>query len=354
MFAPYHFALQQFHTNFEQLNDEICDSSISEECETKLLGTKWNKIFDSIYPNPINLDASANTRRKVLKTLHSIYDILNIYAPMLNRAKLFLQKVQLNASLGWDKQFPKELQREWTRICRQVNGCPPIELPRQFGDRNDEYSLFAFKDASKELYGAVIYIKNLSTGKVSYFISKVKVVCSSNLKKTIPALEFQAITLGVEMLIDVNQQLAGENTVMPIIVRDLSLFTDSMVAMHWLQNFSIKLDKMQRVSTFVMNRMHKIEGLCNTKAVTFNFVDGTNNPADHLTRCVSHKKLVKTNFHTGPIFLEESDACPDSDLRVIMPNPSYVPRDEVICYTVNTKDEINKPSFERFSSFLLN
>ena len=47
--------------------------------------------------------------------------------------------------------------------------------------------------------------------------------------KTIPSLEFNALVLGAETLVETCRGLAGERTVIPVKIEELQVFTDSMI-----------------------------------------------------------------------------------------------------------------------------
>ena len=82
IFAPYGFTLQEFATNDKNLisdfpSDFATDSSVTNGF-TKLLGMQWNKNTDTLSPPKFHLDSSADTKRKVLSSIASNYDIFNI------------------------------------------------------------------------------------------------------------------------------------------------------------------------------------------------------------------------------------------------------------------------------------
>ena len=65
---------------------------------------------------------------------------------------------------------------------------------------------------------------------------------------------------------------------------------------------------MQNKPVFVSNRLQTIARACEKCPITFSFVLGSLNPADCVTRCVSYKQLIKTNFLSGPNFDEVLDS----------------------------------------------
>ena len=132
IFSPYKMGLQQFYTNSKPLQEKVeedIDQSTPEEI--KLLGTLWNVENDTISPVKINLDKEANTKRSILSSLNTIYDLLNVYAPILLRAKLFMQRLQNDPNLKkWDEILSADLQREWQAIVKQANSTPTMVIPR--------------------------------------------------------------------------------------------------------------------------------------------------------------------------------------------------------------------------------
>ena len=94
----------------------------------------------------------------------------------------------------------------------------------------------------------------------------------------------QGITLGVEVLLDAYLELSGSSSVIPTIINELKLFSDSLVCLNWIQSHSIKFDKMNKLSIYVTNRLNEIAKLCEIKPVTFEFCAGHQNPADAVSR----------------------------------------------------------------------
>ena len=125
----------------------------------------------------------------------------------------------------------------------------------------------------------------------------------------------------------------------------LEVFSDSAVALNWLNAQVNKFDKMRKRSVFVMNRLHHIERLCKTFPVKYNFCAGMNNPADCITRPLSYKQLMKTNFCSGPDFLEEFPGGEMFD--IIIPNPltNTSPISEGHCEVSGANDAVSREDF---------
>ena len=297
-FDPYHFSLQQFVSNNRKLQG-IIDENVAESTPeiNKLFGLNWDRINDKIFTQDINFDISAKTKRSILSNVASHFDIFNLNIPVLNRSRLFLHELQRMADLGWDENLNETLQNTWKNIAKQANSSVPYKFDRCFGNSNNSYSLIACCDSSKHFYGVVCYIKNLDTNRIFILAAKNRIVNKQLENKSIPALELNGIALATEFILGLYKEFTGESNVNKIDIIELQIFSDSFVALTWLNNYVIKYDKMQKKSTFIMNRISNIVKLCETFPVKFAFLPGTENPGDYITRCVSYKQLMKTNFY---------------------------------------------------------
>ena len=322
IFGPYQFNLQQFIVNindFQVKIDEINEEST--EIETKLFGLKYNRLTDKIFTKPLNLSSQANTKRKILASIASNFDLLNINCPILNRAKLFMHSLQCQKNLNWDEILSSKQINEWKNISRQVNSSPVIELDRYVGQRNGKYKLILFSDSSKSFYGTVVYLKEIESNKVSFLMAKNKVISKNLEDKSIPSLELLGLSLASECAIDVYKELSGPLNVCPIDISKIEIYSDSFVAISWLKNHVIKFDKMNKKSVFVMNRLSDIVRNCEIFPMNFSFVSGLENPADFVTRNISYKLLIKSNYLTGPRFIRENDTEHCENVWVRVPNP---------------------------------
>ena len=140
---------------------------------------------------------------------------------MLNRARMVMHELQLDTALGWDTRIPQDKLQNWSNICKQANKNPPIEIPRSVVSRDDFYDLIACTDTSKSMYGVVLYIKNLNTSVMYFLAAKNHIVNKQLESKTIPSLEFHAISLGVEVIQEYHEELAGTKILTPIKIQSL-------------------------------------------------------------------------------------------------------------------------------------
>ena len=351
IFSPYQFNLQQFCSNEPTLREkfEQPDDNVS------LFGLLWNTVNDTLSIKSCALNETADTPRKVLKVLAEIFDPCSYELPLFNRAKLFLHKVQSDASMKWDTPFNEEQRREWVNISKQLNDIQPLEIPRYIGRSDGEYDILCFTDSSGSIYGCVIYVRDKLTGNVSFLTAKNHVVGKSLQSKTIPSLEFNAIVLGTEVSLAVLKDLTGDDTVSPVNIQNVTVYSDSLVSLNWINSAVNDLAKLNKLKIFVKNRLNHLMQLCDAHPVTFTFVDGIDNPADLTTRVISPKKFYNSNYFTGPAFLHESseEVSRADILQVTVPAPRQ--SCTVMAGNVHVYNEVPPTnhlfSLSRFSSF---
>ena len=263
IFKPYKFDIQQLVTNEITLQEEIDkDTGNSTPLTNKLFGLTWDRNTDEIFTRPICLNSDAKTKRSILQTIASQFDIFGFNMPLFNRCRLFMHKLQCQKNLGWDQVLAPELQREWQNICKQTNRAPPIKVSRYIGPRDGTYNIIGFSDASREIYGCVIYLQHIETGMLSFIHAKNRLVNKQLKYKSMPSLELNALSLGVACAMDIYKDLSGTSCLKPIKIKEIVLYTDSLCALHWLNSASLKLEKMNKHSAFVLNRINNIQRMC--------------------------------------------------------------------------------------------
>ena len=297
-FSDYKFELQQFACNDSSVRNYL-DSNVESQPSTeemKLLGTVWNTNSDLIKPRQLNLDISADTKRKVLSTFQSNFDPIGIYTPVLNRAKLFIHGLQKNTKLNWDDKLDSNALKQWRNISAQVNRSAELSIDRFLGERDAEYSLLLYTDASKELIGCAVYLRHEGTGRIGLVLARNSVV-DQDRGRTIPCLELAAMHFGVETVMDLYSHLSS--AVIPINIKYIHAFTDSIISLCWLKSKVVTLDKIDRKNVFVNNKLDAIVRLCNTHPIIFDHVAGEANLSDCVTRETSCKSLIKSGFLGG-------------------------------------------------------
>ena len=160
---------------------------------------------------------------------------------------------------------------------------------------------------------------SIYSGKVGFIKGKNRIVNKQLEVKTIPTLELQALSLAIEVILETKDELlSGSHCVFPFEIKDLRVYTHSLISLQWLNSYVNKFSKLNNLSTFVVNRLEYIKRQCESNPILFSFTSTNLNPTDCLTRTVSYKTLCKTNYINGPKFL--CGELGDTKCDVLVPN----------------------------------
>ena len=98
IFNSYKFNMQQFVCNNVDVQEEMDEvDGIKSQRIVGLFGLKYDRIDDSLSTETLYLDPTANTKRLLLKSYAENFDLFGVNLPILNRAKLFIHKLQCDA-----------------------------------------------------------------------------------------------------------------------------------------------------------------------------------------------------------------------------------------------------------------
>ncbi len=339
------FPLQQWATNHVDFQSEI-DSLHGEETEetSKILGMIWKRNTDRITAPTYKMKEKITSKRQVLRELHSNYDLMGINIPLLNRAKLFLRNLQLDEKLGWDTFIGQQRLNEWRNIVRQYNSYDTISVPRSMGNMKDNYELISMVDASKNFLGSVIYVKNVDSGQISFLQANNRLLDRITRSKTTPTLEISSIEFGAKKVLDVYQEL--KSAVFPVNITKIRQFSDSTIALSWLNDSEKLLKKIQTRSTFVNNKINNIVSMCSEiSPISFYHVGAEMNSADMVTRTFSPSRLRATPFIAGPKMLQLNLDLLDC---TVVPNPMANNDPDLNRFSVNFAD-VNEKSLINLS-----
>ncbi|GFX55600.1 uncharacterized protein TNCV_268881 [Trichonephila clavipes] len=287
--------LHKLCANHEKLSpDPEQNYNFATLTETKTLGVSWKPNLDCfLIKVKVCLDSSY-TKRDVLSTTAKIFDPVGLMAPVISKAKIFLQRLW-RSKLEWNDLLPAEEYREWQEFLESLENINNIEIPRRILVAFPEViEIHGFADASERCYGAAVYCKskNLkSETLVRLITSKSRVAPIKSL--TIPRLELCAAVLLAKLVKRVVAALQLETA-------KLYLWSDSMIVLAWLRKEPMDL------KTFVQNRVAKIQELYPNQL--WRHVPSDQNPADLVSRGVDPDKLLQQNlWFNGPTFLSGDD-----------------------------------------------
>ncbi|XP_047535757.1 uncharacterized protein LOC125070100 [Vanessa atalanta] len=335
------FQLQKWSSNCEvflqYLNKENTnlDQSIHIKANDtlKVLGISWNRTTDQ-FEYTVNIGAVKDviTKRNVISDIARLYDPMGWIAPVIVKAKIYIQKLW-RANLEWDDSIPEELLEEWLCFRSNLSNLTNIKIPRWMHlTENSHRELHAFADASRSAYAAVVYCRSIDAeGKVHVSLVTAKTKVSPIEKEvTIPRLELCGAVLAAKLLYEVSQ-------ILNIPKKDVYAWTDSAVVLAWLKGLP------NRWTTFVSNRVSEIINIIEYDQ--WGHVATDMNPADCASRGLQSTELsCHQLWWNGPPWLQ--------DIMVKSDKSDFFAHEEerVIKAYTTVKESETKFLWTRFSS----
>ena len=267
-----------------------------EESLHRTLGIQWNTSADN-FSYDLSLTSKDATRRALLSAIASIFDPLGLISPIIIKGKILLQECCKN-KLNWDDQLPPNLWEAWLNWTLSLERINTLNfrrccIPADFG-KVIKTELHSFSDASREAYGAVVYLRLVDdTGKVSVSLVYAKARVAPSSITSIPRLELQAAVLSTILSDFVEKQITDYQ------IDNTYYYTDSQIVLGYLNN------ETRRFHVFVANRAQKIRNY--SHPTNWNYVPTKLNPADHASRGLQAEKFDTSLWVTGPPFLYGED-----------------------------------------------
>ena len=283
--------LRDWATNSGELLDSIPSFDHADRSHLKVLGLTWDCAADTLrYPELSRCQfRESSTKRQVLQAVSTLFDPLGLLAPVLLRAKYFLQQLWMD-DLSWDAQLSPSHLQTWSELAEDLLATTSFRVDRNvllhLGQVTN-YDLLCFCDASVMAYAAAIYLR-ASDGRridVNLVFSKCRLAPRKSL--TIPRLELHALLIGVRALEHVTKQLH-------ISVSARFIWSDSKCALSWLRS-------KRHLPTFVRNRVNEITS---HDDVNFLYIASSDNPADIGSRGLPYTDLAQHKlWWNGPDWL---------------------------------------------------
>ncbi|GAB0089341.1 hypothetical protein DMENIID0001_038640 [Sergentomyia squamirostris] len=294
--------------------DHVEEVSLDEEAKT--LGMVWLPKSDE-FCFRVSVDKSVITSKtSILSTVARIFDPSGYIAPVVTRAKLIMQLAWEDKRLKWEDKSPEEVCLKWGEFLDDLPTIETLRIPRWITSlRNVVHrELHAFADASKEAYGAAIYL--ISIDECGNRTSRLKTAKSRLVplelvqsppaegsteeeksskpvkvrKLTIPKAELSGALLAVKLMDSLSKSLN---------IPDCFYWTDAAVVLYQLHQPKI------RQEVFVRNRVSTI--LSYSKVSQWRHVSTHENPADLVSRGSSSHQLISSDlWWYGPGWLTKS------------------------------------------------
>lgn len=266
--------------------------SLPLECA---LGVQWC-VESDCFQFAIVLQDKPCTRRGILSTVSSIFDLLGFVAPLLLDGKSILQDL-CHHEVDWDDPIPEDIKVKWEKWRSDLLEVQRISIPRCY--KPDDFGrvvsaqLHHFSDASVKGYSQCSYLRLVDENQRvhrSFVMGKSRVAPLKPV--TIPRLELTAAVCSVR----IRQQLRLE---LEYTIDKEYFWTDSRVVLGYIANES------RRFHVFVANRVQEIQE--NTSIDQWKYVESKQNPADEASRGLKTQELLHSRWITGPAFLWENE-----------------------------------------------
>ena len=209
----------------------------------------------------------------------------------------------------WDDSLPDTILNEWCKFRRELKLIEKVSVSRRlFCLQPCRFMLFGSFDASEKAYAACVYMwaENVDGNReISLVIANTRVAPVHPV--SLPRLELLVALLHAELV-------AVVNNAMQFNVSEIHLWTDSTVALAWINSSPSRWKK------FVGNRISAIQEL--THGFYWDHVSGLENPADWACHGFNPCELVNhVWWWNGPSWLSsvfptkecaQAPTCPDA------------------------------------------
>lgn len=267
------------------------------EVYLKTLGLTLNIRKDCFVfscPEPFNKEYP--TKRDILSYISKFYDPLGYMAPLIVKAKAFMQAIW-SEKIGWSDVPSEPLRLKWLSFAKKISQMEPVTINRNIPIPTDAAAvqLIGFADASSSTaYGCCIYLRVVDhSGKASLFLlcSKSRINPLNKDALSTPKLELNSMLLLTKLINRVYDTLK-----LKLDIQDVILYSDSQIALAWTNTEPVKLQ------AYVANRVKLIREA--TSRWRWLYVSSKDNPADSISRGADPDELQHMSLYwQGPEFL---------------------------------------------------
>ena len=321
VFAKGSFVLRQWASNSPKLMDKARALKCADEDKVvKVLGLFWDIDRDRfLFSTNFEWDRKF-TKRSALSYTNKVFDPLGWLAPLRNMRAKFIQKLWEN-NLKWEDSFEfiADYKDQWLKIVQETHLAVTATKTRvvSFSQTSE---IHIFSDASKDAYGAVIYVrtppKKLGDAHQVHLvaaksrITPKKTPTTKENPNTIPKFELAGVVVAAHQLNYLKEAWSlPQNT-------KVNLWCDARVVLSWLTQYEIK-------QTYIHNRVAQIRELCHPsrESVTIRYVPTDKNPADILTKDQKAAEFINNKtWWDGPDWLCQETDWPEKENYQLYPN----------------------------------
>ena len=118
--------------------DPMLNLSIDKLPISRALGLQWNVEEDVFQFKIVDVD-KPETKRKILSTVASLYDLLGFAAPVTLLAKILLQKLW-RTKAEWDERLPEAELGDWRQWKNDLLALKKVKIPRCYKSKEKKPS----------------------------------------------------------------------------------------------------------------------------------------------------------------------------------------------------------------------
>ena len=315
------FNLRQWASNSTKLMQKARMLECADDQKViKVLGLFWDIDRDRfLYSTNFEWDGKF-TKRSALSFTNKVFDPLGWLTPMRNMRTSFIQQLW-SKELKWEDsfEFESDLKEQWLHIVRETHLAVTATKGRVVAFKPNS-ELHIFSDASKDAYGAVMYVRTPPDKQGDPFhihlvaakgkITPKKAPTTKANPNTIPKFELAGVVVAAHQLTYIKQAWNLPDDIA------VNLWCDARVVLSWLTQYEIK-------QTYIHNRVAQVRELCqpSQNTTTIRYVPTDMNPADILTKEQKAAEFVKnkTWWH-GPDWLANESQWPEKENYQLFPS----------------------------------
>ena len=207
------------------------------------LGLIWNTETDELLLRKPDFNLNANQRlakKQVVSLSHQVFDPLTWWAPFHVQMNLCCSKI-VRQTPDWDEEISHELNKEWDKAVRELEGMDLASLPQRRiplnVEDNSTYEYHMFADSSKDVAAAAVYLR-VKTGEcytVHLVAAKTSVISATEMARgSMSRKETIALDIGARLLRE-----CLDATTLPI--DNFELWSDSRTVIQWCTEKSLAL-----------------------------------------------------------------------------------------------------------------
>ncbi|GBN73237.1 hypothetical protein AVEN_155507-1 [Araneus ventricosus] len=258
-------------------------------------------------------DKGPTTKRKILSTVHRIFDPIGFSCPVTLEPKCLLQECW-KLGLSWDAELPLLITERFERWKMKLPKLNALQIPRCVREdfaEDSKLSIHVFCDASQSAYATCIFLRAESADNTSCQLMQARNRVTPLKKISIPRLELLSCTIGARL---------AKATISELGLEKIPIF-------YWV----LEIRKL-------------------TNPEDWRHISGTLNPADLSSRGSNAEELVKSLWWEGPNWLRRpiedwpvSETIPDFDVV------NSEKRKTIVSVTNTTTEQLEY--FSKVSSF---